>query len=299
MNEPILIATAVIAVIIFVLAFTVTFVIKPLRKAGCLGSIFFSLFVMLFALGASWLLFNTLTPANGQVINRSEQVLTSTRGDWSRSTRVTVAYGGDGEAERSVELLVDWQSYDYLLEGTTTQLRVLSLGSFLSFARLVDMSPLSLVKLALADLRLSLPDALVGERLVAQAVIRKITTVKLDYYFDDDNQEQVRELSQPFDLVVFEFVPAGRDEAVVTVDKVDSNSLDVGVNGRIQVQYLPDNPRAAAINDASHTYRWRNPLSQVLPALLVIALIAFAAIIWRVYATAIKGKSEPDGGQTS
>lgn len=79
---------------------------------------------------------------------------------------------------------------------------------------------------------------------------------------------------QPVDVVGIEFIPAGRTEAVVAVDLIDSGSLPgLKENSTVPIEYEAQSPRTAYIQAATRTFVSRNLTGIAVQCLACLAVL--------------------------
>jgi hypothetical protein len=126
---------------------------------------------------------------------------------------------------------------------------------------------------ALGQLALMLPMG--GHQIETEATVRSVSLyTKTRSSEQDDNPTT---LIQPFDLVEVEFVPQGRAEPVVALDRIDTESYPLELGGTVPIVYRTDRPRQIQLAVGSHTYLWKNPAASLalLGGMLFIGFIVF------------------------
>jgi hypothetical protein len=93
------------------------------------------------------------------------------------------------------------------------------------------------------------------------------------------------ELSQPYDVVQFTFVPEGRNEAVVVIDSVDAGSMsNLAAGEPIAINYFTGRPFAAMIAGGTRNYKWKNHGDHGAFQIVVIGLLIllFFFVVYRL-----------------
>jgi hypothetical protein len=79
---------------------------------------------------------------------------------------------------------------------------------------------------------------------------------------------------QPYTIVELRFVPAGKVDPVIAIDRIDAGSVaGIEMGAEIPIRYNIDNPRWAEIDGAARTYYWKNLRSFGMIALIVLFAI--------------------------
>ena len=115
-----------------------------------------------------------------------------------------------------------------------------------------------------------------GPQATAVATIRDI-----DLYTEirsSENDEDETVLIQPFELVEVTFVPEDWQDPVVTLDRIDAESLSLEIGGTVPVVYRTDLPRQIRIQDGGRTYAWKNPLYLLATWAIIIGVLF---LLWR------------------
>jgi hypothetical protein len=97
--------------------------------------------------------------------------------------------------------------------------------------------------------------------------------------------------SVPYELVVLEFVPAGRRESVLAADMIDiASQRDLAVGQTVAIDYEVDHPRRANITGATRTYYRENVIGAILAGFATVALFAGAILAWEAIKRRAKQK---------
>ena len=88
------------------------------------------------------------------------------------------------------------------------------------------------------------------------------------------------DVPQQYDIVQFNFTPAGASDVVLGVDAADAGTFGGGKGATVDVAYAADAPRDAQILGAGHSHHWKNMLAfaGMYIGLLVGVVLLFALL---------------------
>lgn len=113
---------------------------------------------------------------------------------------------------------------------------------------------------------------------IRQGSGRVASIARIDHLFRG-KRTQGFTADQPVDIVGIEFVPAGRTDAVVAVDLIDSGSLPgLKENSVVAIQYEGQSPRTAYLQTATREFVGRNlrGIAVECAACLLVIIVFFA-----------------------
>jgi hypothetical protein len=85
----------------------------------------------------------------------------------------------------------------------------------------------------------------------------------------------------PYELVVLQFVPAGRREPVLAADMIDIGSRsDLAVGHQVAIDYEVDHPRRANIQGARRLYYWENVGGAIVEGALLLGFLIGGTLLW-------------------
>lgn len=251
------------------------------------------------------------------VVGKREEI-TTRRGSWSRHLYLDVRYTLAGVAAQGpVEVGV--ARYDAAHVGDAVEVRYLDRPdlqplTLLATGRLVDQGPLGSLRARLAPLGglalaggvcalLAAAWRLTGRRWFLAPLVAivlggalyvvagspvpppegpQLATDATATLVSDVARRGRYGLFEPYTIVAFSFVPAGRVDPVVAVDRIDQGSLSELERGvRLPIRYSAADPRYARIVGASRAFGRRNLASLGLVVLIFGALAAFGWYRWK------------------
>jgi hypothetical protein len=125
----------------------------------------------------------------------------------------------------------------------------------------------------------TLPVALSGKTAQATATIKEM---RVHNRLLSSSRSRGTAATVPYELLVLEFVPAGRHEPVLAGDMIDVSSRpDLAVGQQVPIDYEVDHPRHANVQGAMRTYYWRNVQGAILSGFATIALLVGGTLAWQ------------------
>ena len=124
----------------------------------------------------------------------------------------------------------------------------------------------------------TLPVTLSGKTAQATATIKDM---RVHDRLLDSSKSRGIDASVPYELLVLEFIPAGRHEPVLAGDMIDVSSKPaLAVGQQVPIDYEIDHPRHAHIQGATRLYYWRNVEGAIISGFATIALLVGATLAW-------------------
>jgi hypothetical protein len=125
----------------------------------------------------------------------------------------------------------------------------------------------------------TLPVTVSGKTAQATATIKEMRVHKR---LLDSSKSKGIDASVPYELLVLEFIPAGRREPVLAGDMIDvSSKPGLAVGQQVAIDYEIDHPRHANIQGATRLYYWRNVEGAIISGFATIALLVGATLAWQ------------------
>jgi hypothetical protein len=124
----------------------------------------------------------------------------------------------------------------------------------------------------------TLPVTVSGKTLPATATIKEIYTFTT--LLDSDRSDGIPAIT-PYELVVLQYLPAGRTTPVTTADMIDISSHKGLTAGQtVAIEYEAAHPRRANIQQATRFYYWKNVEGAFVMAVLSIGFLVGGSLLW-------------------
>ncbi len=125
----------------------------------------------------------------------------------------------------------------------------------------------------------TLPVTLSGPTQQATATVKELHT--FTKIIRSRSRSRGIDASTPYELVVLQYVPAGRRDPVIAGDMIDiASQKDLAVGQQVAIDYETAHPRHANIRGATRAYYRENVQGAILSGFATIALLVGATLAW-------------------
>lgn len=172
---------------------------------------------------------------------------------------------------RQTEIRLDESAHDAETPGRLVTLNLLRPLGVLEWAWPVD-----------APLLPMLPRTNIGSGGATRTLTAEVVSIAIDPKGRSPISRRARDYAVPIAHVRLRYTPPGLPTPVEGIDSVDAPSVaHLAQGARTAISIATNAPRQPAILDASRTYWWRNPASELLMLAGVVLVVLGAWLLWR------------------